>query len=119
MGSTVAGAARHDALFDEVHQTVVNTIVEVVGQEFYEESEITLESTFSEDVELESTEVMEIAERLMETYEDKVDFVAWFGEMELEDLVDLTLRDLIEFMVRSIEEAESSEGAATADAARQ
>jgi acyl carrier protein len=119
MGSSVAGTARHDALFDQVHQTVVSTIIEVVGQEFYEESEITLASTFSEDVELESTEVMEIAERLMETYEDKVDFVAWFGEMELEDLVDLTLRDLIEFMVRSIQEAESRDGAATADAAGQ
>jgi acyl carrier protein len=111
MEGTLAGTSRHDALFDEVHQTVVSTIIEVVGQEFYEESEITLESTFSEDVELESTEVMEIAERLMETYEDKIDFVAWFGEMELEDLVDLTLRDLIEFMVRSIMEAEG-EGAA-------
>lgn len=108
MGSTLSGAdtSRHDELFEEVHQTVVRTIIEVVGEEFYEETEISLQSTFSEDVELESTEVMEIAERLMELYEDKVDFIGWFGEMELEQLVDLTLGDLIEFMVTSIQKAE-------------
>lgn len=103
MGTGVAGSSRSEALFESVHETVVRNIIEVVGQEFYEESEIGLDSTFSEDVELESTEVMEIAERLMETYEDQVDFVGWFADMDLEDLVDLRLRDLIDFIVKSIE----------------
>jgi acyl carrier protein len=103
MGTSVAGSSRSEALFESVHETVVRNIIEVVGQEFYEESEIGLDSTFSEDVELESTEVMEIAERLMEIYEDQVDFVGWFADMDLEDLVDLRLRDLIDFIVKSIE----------------
>jgi acyl carrier protein len=104
MGNTAAAGAQHDALFETVHQTVVRTIIEVVGEEFYEESEINLDSTFSEDIELESTELMEIAERMMETYAGKVDFVAWFADMELEELVQLRLRDLLEFIVTSIEE---------------
>jgi acyl carrier protein len=41
-------------LFRSVEATVVGTIVEVVGEEFYEEADITLDSTFSEDIELES-----------------------------------------------------------------
>ena len=32
---------------------------------------------------------MEVAERLIEEYEGRVDFVAWFADMELEDLIEL------------------------------
>jgi acyl carrier protein len=104
MGTTAAAGAREGALFDTVHQTVVQNIIAVVGEEFYEESEIGLESTFAEDIELESTEVLEIAERMIEIYEGKVDFVAWFADKDLEDLIDITLGDVIDFIVQSLEE---------------
>jgi acyl carrier protein len=106
MGATVTGDARHQALFDEVHKTVIDTIIEVVGQEFYEESDITLDSSFAEDIELESTEVLEIGERLIEIYEGRVDFIQWFAEMDLEDLINITLRDFVEFIVTSLEQDE-------------
>lgn len=106
--TTVAEGSRKE-LFDEVYKTVVDTIIAVVGQEFYEESEIGLDSTFAEDVELESTEVLEIGENLIETYEGKVDFVAWFADMDLEDLIELSLRDFINFIVASIQEHETAE----------
>jgi acyl carrier protein len=104
MGTTAAASARDSALFHSVHQTVVRNIIEVVGEEFYEESEIGLDSTFAEDIELESTEVLEIAERLIEIYEGKVDFVAWFADKDLEDLIEISLGDVIDFIVRSLEE---------------
>lgn len=106
--TTVVEGSRED-LFDEVYKTVVDTIIAVVGQEFYEESEIGLDSTFAEDVELESTEVLEIGENLIETYEGKVDFVAWFADMDLENLIELSLRDFINFIVTSIQEHETAE----------
>lgn len=104
METTAAAGSREGALFESVHQTVVSNIIEVVGEEFYEESEIGLDSTFAEDIELESTEVLEIAERLIEIYEGKVDFVAWFADKDLEDLIEITLGDLIGFIVQSLEE---------------
>lgn len=106
MGSTATASDQHQALFDEVYDTVVKTIIEVVGEEFWEESDITLESSFAEDIELESTEVLEIGEKLIEIYEGKVDFIQWFAEMELEDLIDITLRDFVEFIVTSLEQYE-------------
>jgi acyl carrier protein len=106
MGSTATGSAQHQALFDQVHKTVVDTIIEVVGQEFYEESDIGLDSSFAEDIELESTEVLEIGEKLIEIYEEKVDFIQWFAEMDLEDLIEITLRDFVDFIVTSLEEYE-------------
>lgn len=94
---------REGALYASVQSTVVTTIIEVVGEEFYEEAEIGLDSTFAEDIDLESMEVMEIAERLIETYGEKVDFPGWFAEMELEDLVTMTLGTVVDFVVTSLE----------------
>lgn len=108
MGTVATESSQNPALFDEVHQTVVGTIIDVVGQEFYEESEIGLDSTFAEDIELESTELLEIAERLIETYEGKVDFVEWLADMDLEDIIDISLRDFVEFIVTSLEELETA-----------
>jgi acyl carrier protein len=99
---------RQGELFESVQKTVTGTIIDVVGQEFYEECEVGLESTFAEDIELESMEMMEIAERLMITYEGKVDFVAWFADMELEEIIDLTLGQVIDFIVKSLEDSENA-----------
>ena len=90
-------------VFEQVHRTVEEAIVAVVGRWYYDECQVTLESTFAEDIELESMEVMEIAERLIETYPD-VDFVTWFSAMELEELVEITLGDVVSFIVRSLEQ---------------
>jgi acyl carrier protein len=91
-------------LFDQVHRTVEDAIVNVVGRWYYDECQVALDSTFAEDIELESMEVMEISESLIDTYEGRVDFVTWFSAMELEDLVELTLRDVVDFIVRSLEQ---------------
>jgi acyl carrier protein len=98
------GADDPQALHASVHATVVQIIIEVVGEEFYEEAEIGLDSTFAEDIDLESMEVMEISERLMDHFGEKVDFVGWFAEMELEDLVTLTLGMVVDFIVAALED---------------
>jgi acyl carrier protein len=100
---STAGSTRDQALYDSVRVSVEQAIIDVVGEEFYEECEVGLDSTFAEDIELESIEVMEIAEKLIETYGEKVDFVAWFADMELEDLVEITVGSVVDFIVTSIE----------------
>jgi acyl carrier protein len=107
---STAGTTRQGELFESVHKTVTDTIIDVVGREFYEECEVGLDSTFAEDIELESMEMMEIAERLMVTYEGRVDFVAWFADMELEEIIELTLGQVIDFIVRSLEESKADAG---------
>lgn len=94
---------RSSALYASVNATLVTTIVDVVGEEFYEEAEIGLDSTFAADIELESMEMMEIAERLIETYGARVDFIGWFSEMELEELVAMTVGTVVDFIVVSLE----------------
>src|SRR5262245_39951530 len=102
---TVTDSARNDSLFESVRGTVEGTIVDVVGRWYYEECQAGLESTFAEDIELESMEVMEIAERLIETYDGKVDFITWFSDMDFEQLIVLTFGDVVDFIVGSLEKS--------------
>ncbi len=102
---STASTTRTDPLYASVRTTVESAIRDVVGEWYYEECQIGLDSTFAEDIQLESMEVMEIAERLIETYEGKVDFVAWFADLELEQLIDLTVGTIIEFIVTTLEAA--------------
>ena len=107
---TVTNSSRNDSLFDSVRETVEGTIIDVVGRWYYEECQTGLDSTFAEDIELESMEVMEIAERLIETYEGKVDFVTWFSGMDFEELIVLTIGDVVDYVVVSLQKPSADQG---------
>jgi acyl carrier protein len=106
MSVTTTDNDRSD-LHESVRVTVEGTIIEVVGRWYYEECDAGLDSTFAEDIELESMEVMEIAERLIETYEGKVDFVSWFSEMDFEQLIVITIGDVVNFIVASLQKVDA------------
>jgi acyl carrier protein len=91
--------ATTDSLHSSVRATVERLIADVVGEEFCDVYDIGLDSTFAEDLELESLEILELAERLIETYEGQVDFVGWFADMEFEELVELDVGTLVDFIV--------------------
>lgn len=103
-------ATRTDPLYESVRATVETAIRDVVGELYYEECEVGLDSTFAEDIQLESMEVMEIAERLIEHYDGKVDFIAWFADFELDDLIDLTVGRVIDFIVATLEAGVPADG---------
>ena len=87
-------AAELDAIKDEV----ARLITEVVGEEYLLDIDIEMETSFNEDLEVESLEFVGLAERLTERYGERVDFVSWFGELDLEEIIDLTVGDLVEFV---------------------
>ena len=107
---TVTDSSRNDSHHESVRQTVEGTIIDVVGRWYYEECQAGLDSTFAEDIELESMEVMEIAERLIETYDGKVDFITWFSSMDFEELIVLTIGDVVDFIVVSLQKAGDDQG---------
>lgn len=110
--SLVTGnGVRDSALHKSVYETLVHTIVDVVGEKFYTPSDIHLDATFANDIELESMEMMEVAERMIETYRE-VDFMAWFSQMEFKDLVELTVGDIVDFITSTLERAGSTSGTA-------
>lgn len=84
---------------DEVLAVVAGIIREVIGEDWAEETTIALDTSFAEDLELESIEFVALAEQLQEHYGDDVDFVGWLSGKELDAIIALTVGDLVEFIV--------------------
>ena len=80
---------------ESVLATVAGLIEQVLGDDLILD-EITMETSFSEDLELESIEFVALSERLQEHYGDRVDFVAWLSDMELPQIIGLTVGELVD-----------------------
>ena len=82
----------------EILQTIAGMIQDVVGEEWVRETPITLETTFSHDLEVESIELVALSEKLQEKYGDTIDFPGWLAGMELEQLIALKVGTLVEYI---------------------
>ena len=83
---------------EAVLSTISTLIVEVIGEDWAADIDIGEGTSFNEDLELESIEFVALAERLQEVYGDQVNFVDWVGDMELDDIINLNVGDLVEFI---------------------
>ncbi len=73
-------------------------LVEVIGDDLLLDGPLTMETSFDQDLQLESIEFVALSEQLLETYGEQVDFVSWLAEMELDDIIALTVGQLVDFV---------------------
>ena len=83
----------------DVLRTVERLILEITGDELALAGPLTMATTFSRDLELESIEFVALAEKLSEHYGQGVDFVGWISTKELDQIIALTVGELVEFIV--------------------
>lgn len=74
-------------------------LTEVIGADDLVGIDIEADTSFQEDLEMESIEFVSLSEALMARYGDRVDFVAWMASMELDEILALTVGDLVDFVV--------------------
>lgn len=98
-----ADAASTETARGDVLRDVAAMIVDIVGEDYLLDLEIDMETAFNDDLELESIEFVALAERLTDRYGERVDFVAWLADMELDDLIAMTVGQLVEFVGQSLE----------------
>jgi len=77
-------------------------LVDVVGEDLLLDGPIILDTSFDADLQLESIEFVALSEQLLVTYGEKVDFVTWLAGMELDDIIALTVGDVVGFVVSSL-----------------
>lgn len=85
----------------DVLDVVRDMLVDVIGPEYLIDLTVELDTSFDQDLELESLEFVALAERLLQHYGGQVDFVAWLATMELDEIIGLTVGDLVTFIVAS------------------
>ena len=84
-------------------QSIGDIIRDVVGEEWIREVPITRDTAFNKDLELESLEFVALAERLQQEYGDRVDFVGWLSSQDLDQIVEMKVGDLVDFIDRSLD----------------
>ena len=83
---------------DEILRTVEKLVLEIAGDELLLTGPITMATSFNADLELESIEFVALAEKLQQHYGAKVDFVGWISNKELDQIIGLTVGELVEFI---------------------
>jgi acyl carrier protein len=91
----------NDATTTDILSTVERLLVEVAGDELTLAGPITLSTSFNVDLELESIEFVALAEKLQLHYGPSVDFVGWISGKELDQIIALTVGDLVDFIARA------------------
>ncbi|GGW49319.1 MULTISPECIES: acyl carrier protein [Streptomyces] len=65
-------------------------------------------TTFNRDLELESIDLVTLAGLLQERYGDRVNFAEFLAGMEFDEIIELTVGRLVEYVVASLKAAEAS-----------
>lgn len=78
--------------------TIVKLIREAVNEDWIEEFEITADTSFNNDLELESIEFVAIAEKIQQHYGTDINFIEWLGTLSLDEMIALNVGQLAEFV---------------------
>ncbi|MEV6198332.1 acyl carrier protein [Streptomyces sp. NPDC051920] len=70
--------------------------------------EIGMDTTFNRDLELESIDLVTLAGLLEERYGGRVNFAEFLAGMEFDEIIELTVGRLVEYVVTSLKAAEES-----------
>jgi acyl carrier protein len=89
---------------EQVLDQVAQHIRAVIGEDWAEDVTIGMETSFAQDLELESIEFVALAERLRAQYGATVDFAGWLATMELKAILALRVGQLVEFIARCTSE---------------
>jgi acyl carrier protein len=69
------------------------------------DADITRESTFHGDLELESIDLVTLSASLREHYGDRVNFAELLADLELDEIIGLTVGELVDHVVTSLRAA--------------
>jgi acyl carrier protein len=70
----------------------------VIGDPELLYTDITMDTTFGGDLELESIEFVALADRLRTEFGDRVNFVAFLANKNVDDVVSLTVGDVVRYV---------------------
>lgn len=84
----------------EILATISEMIKEVIGEDWVRETPITMETSFVSDLEVESIELVALSEKIQAKYGETVDFPSWLSGMELEQIIALTVGQLVDYIAK-------------------
>ncbi|MFF5806591.1 acyl carrier protein [Streptomyces sp. NPDC012746] len=80
---------------DSILAEITGMLVEIVGDEFLLSDEVTMQTTFNEDLALESIEFVALAESLHERYGAGVDLMGFLAEKDMDAILAMSVGELV------------------------
>jgi acyl carrier protein len=87
---------------DTILADVTQMLGEVIGEDYLSEVEVTMDTAFSGDLELESIEFVALAGLMKAHYGGDVDFVGFLAGMDLHEIIALRVGQVVELIERSL-----------------
>jgi acyl carrier protein len=85
-------------MMSSVLDEVTGILADVLGEEFLAGTEITPGTSFSDDLALESIEFVQLSEKLQEHYGERVNLVAFIGDMDIDAIMAMTVGQLVGYI---------------------
>lgn len=83
---------------EELFVLLKDFITEVIGEEFAQEMDISPSSSFTKDLEMDSIEIVAFSEKIKAHFGDQIDFTGWLSSMDLDELINLDLQKIINYI---------------------
>ena len=87
---------------DTILADITEMLGEVIGEDYLLECQVTLDTAFSGDLELESIEFVALAGLMKAHYGGDVDFVGFLADMDLHQIIALRVGQVVELIERSL-----------------
>lgn len=78
--------------------TLIELIRQAVAEDWIEDFEIDANTSFNNDLELESIEFVAIAEKIQGHFGAEINFIDWLGSLSLDQMIALTVGQLADFI---------------------
>jgi acyl carrier protein len=83
---------------NSVLDDIVDLLAEVLGTEFLVDTEVTLDTSFNDDLALESIEFVELSEKIQEHYGQQVNLVDFISDMDIDGITAITVGQLVGYI---------------------
>jgi acyl carrier protein len=77
---------------------ITGILGDVLGEEFLLDSQVTAQTSFSDDLALESIEFVELSEKLQERYGQQVNLVDFISDMDIDAIMAITVGQLVGYI---------------------
>jgi acyl carrier protein len=85
-------------------ERIAAVIREAVAEDWIREFEIGADTSFNDDLELESIEFVTIASALQKDFGARVDLIGWLSKRRFDELIELRVADIAKFVVHTLEQ---------------
>jgi acyl carrier protein len=114
-GMLILKNEQYDASEEVILDYVKRHLGAVIGDPELLSTEITMETKFSSDLELESIEFVALASRLRTEFGDCVNFVEFLATKNVDDVVSLNVGDVVRYVSTCLHREKSMQGAMAHD----